>query len=54
MAMSIPRRATTWPKPRPPSRRAITGVSAVIVIGDFGSTVPFRTASAYCGMRMTP
>ena len=46
--------ATTWPKPRPPSRRAITGVSAITVIGDFGSIPPAFTASQYCGMRITP
>src|SRR5439155_23750416 len=36
------------------SRRAVTGVSATMVTGDFGSIPPAFTAWAYCGIRMTP
>src|SRR5215470_1539076 len=54
MATSVPRRATTWPKPRPPSSLAVTAVSATTVMGDFGSMLPVFTPSAYCGMRITP
>src|SRR5215470_4018499 len=54
MAISVPRRATTWPKPRPPSSRAVTAVSATTVMGDFGSMLPVFTPSAYWGMRITP
>src|SRR5262249_12088650 len=53
-APPVPRRATTWPKPRPPSRRAVTAVSATTVMGDFGSMLPVFTPSAYWGMRITP
>src|SRR5262245_28783158 len=54
MAISMPRLATTWPKPRPPSSRAITGVSASTVIGLFGFTWPVLMDPAYCGMRIAP
>src|SRR4030095_16764715 len=52
--ISIPRRATTWPKPRPPSRRAITGVSVITVMGLLGFTLPVWMGPAYCGIRMAP
>ncbi len=54
IAISIARRPTTCPKPPPPSRRTSAGVSAVTVMGVFGSTCPFFTDSQYCGMRITP
>ena len=47
MAICMPLRATTWPKPRPPSTRAIAGVSASTVTGDFGFTRP-----AFHGLRV--
>src|SRR5687768_2548356 len=54
MASVIPRRATTWPKPRPPSTTARVGASMGTVMVGVTTVSPAFTDATYCGTRMTP